>query len=172
VNYFSGFLFQNEQELFSRYITTNDFDVCGFSYGAIKAFEYALNAKHRVDRLMLLSPAFFQDKPTSFKRAQTLFFKTNQHEYIQKFIQNVSSQDNDIDLAPYICQGKQEQLEELLYYTWCGEKLQSLKQRGIKIEVFIGEKDAIINPHEALNFFSQYATTYLISNKGHLLDVS
>ena len=38
--YFSGFSLENEEELFSKYIIENDFTISGFSYGAIKAFEY------------------------------------------------------------------------------------------------------------------------------------
>ena len=46
-----------------------------------------------------------------------------------------------------------------------------LKNRGIKIEVFLGSEDKIINSKDAFDFFSKYATTYLIKKAGHLLDV-
>ena len=58
--YFSGFCFADESELFSDYLENNEFTVCGFSYGAIKAFEEVLNSDLRVDKLQLFSPAFFQ----------------------------------------------------------------------------------------------------------------
>ena len=36
----SGFSLKNEQTLFDEYINSSDYSVCGFSYGAIKAFKY------------------------------------------------------------------------------------------------------------------------------------
>ena len=58
--YFNGFSLQNEEELFSEYLLQSELCVAGFSYGAQKAFEYVYKSKERIDRLILLSPAFFQ----------------------------------------------------------------------------------------------------------------
>ena len=58
--YFNGFSLQNEEEHFKAYLSDNDLTIAGFSYGAQKAFEYAYHSKERIDRLILLSPAFFQ----------------------------------------------------------------------------------------------------------------
>ena len=74
-NYFSGFCFFDEAELFDEYLIRNDFTVCGFSYGAIKAFEEVLSSQNRVDRLQLFSPAFFQNFDDKFKRTQLMYFK-------------------------------------------------------------------------------------------------
>jgi predicted esterase len=80
--YFSGFCFQNEQILFENFLLKNDFTVAGFSYGAIRAFEYALKNRHRIDTLQLFSPAFFQDKSESFKKLQLLAFQKNNNKLI------------------------------------------------------------------------------------------
>ncbi len=60
--YFSGFGMTGEQELFVDYLDDREFVVAGFSYGAIEAFEYCLSATTRINKLQLLSPAFFQKK--------------------------------------------------------------------------------------------------------------
>ena len=73
--YFSGFCFFEESELFEEYLIKNDFTFYGFSYGAIKAFEEALNSQKRVDTLQLFSPAFFQNYDDKFKRTQLMYFK-------------------------------------------------------------------------------------------------
>ena len=65
--YFSGFSLNNEQDIFQDIINKSDFTVSGFSYGAIKAFDYVLNCNTRVDTLQLISPAFFQTKDKNTK---------------------------------------------------------------------------------------------------------
>ena len=60
MKYFNGFSLNGEKELFKEYLIDSEFSVAGFSYGAIEAFEYVYNGKDRVDRLILLSPAFFK----------------------------------------------------------------------------------------------------------------
>lgn len=66
MRYYSGFCLQNEQELFNENIIKSDFCISGFSYGAIKAVEYALNADERIDKLQLFSPAFFNNKDDKY----------------------------------------------------------------------------------------------------------
>ena len=63
MQFFSGFSLQNDEKFFREFIQESDFCVCGFSYGAIKAFEYTqqlLEEGKRVDTLQLFSPAFFK----------------------------------------------------------------------------------------------------------------
>lgn len=67
MRYFSGFCFQNEEALFEPYLIKSDFTVAGFSYGAIKAMEYAFTCKTRIDTLQLFSPAFFKIKMQNLK---------------------------------------------------------------------------------------------------------
>ena len=86
--YFSGFCLKNEDELFDEYLIKNDFTISGFSYGAIKAFEYALVTQKRIDKLQLLSPAFFNDKDTKYKRMQLMFFKKDNKTYCENFLNN------------------------------------------------------------------------------------
>lgn len=68
MKFFSGFSLQNESYLFDSFIKNSDYTVCGFSYGAIKAFEYTIKQienGNRIDTLQLLSPAFFRVKTLS-----------------------------------------------------------------------------------------------------------
>jgi enterochelin esterase-like enzyme len=166
--YFSGFCFVNESELFNEYLENNDFTVCGFSYGAIKAFEEVLNSNTRVDKLQLFSPAFFQTFDDKFKRMQLMFFKKDTNAYCENFLKNVSSPTNQ-DISKYFNQGTIEELEELLNYEWSKEKLQKLVENGTKIEVFLGGVDKIIDAQKAKEFFKDLATVYYIKEKGHLL---
>ena len=166
--YFSGFCFVNESELFDEYLENNDFTVCAFSYGAIKAFEEVLNSNTRVDKLQLFSPAFFQTFDEKFKRMQLMFFKKDANAYCENFLKNVSSPTNQ-DISKYFNQGTIEELEELLNYEWSKEKLQKLVENGTKIEVFLGGVDKIIDAQKAKEFFKDFATVYYIKEKGHLL---
>lgn len=167
-NYFSGFCFFEESELFEEYLINNDFTFCGFSYGAIKAFEEALNSTKRVDKLQLFSPAFFQNFDDKFKRTQLMYFKKDANAYCESFLKNVIFPTN-LDISKYFKLGTIEQLEELLYYEWSEEKLQKLLDKGIKIEVYLGGVDKIIDSSKAREFFKNFATVYYIKEKGHLL---
>ena len=168
MKYFSGFCFEGEKELFKEWLDDRDFTVAGFSYGAIKAFEYAFTCRERIDKLQLFSPAFFQDKSDKFKRLQTISFAKNQDRYIQNFLNQVKFP-CDIDIKKYFKKSSSIELEELLNYKWNTKKIQALKDKSIDIEVFVGAEDKIINPNAVLDFFTPYATIYFIKNTGHLL---
>ncbi len=166
--YFSGFSLSGENEIFKDFLVDTEFSVAGFSYGAIKAFEYALDNHKRVDRLTLLSPAFFQDKNEAFKRAQLRYFKLNRELYIKNFLDNIAYP-SKVDLTQYLDIGTYSQLESLLNYRWDIEKLKNLKSRGVIVEIFLGKSDKIIDSKKALNLFSKITTTYYINGRGHIL---
>ena len=86
--FFGGFALKNDLRLFTHIfddfgIILNDYDVCGFSYGAQRALSYTLHCKNRINRLILLSPAFFNDRDTDFFALNRImqkdvnFFKNN-----------------------------------------------------------------------------------------------
>ena len=97
-----------------------------------------------------------------------MFFKKDENEYIKNFLQNVKSP-NTKNIEKYFCKGNFEELKELLEFVWKKEDLESLISKGIKIEVFLGEKDLIIDSNEAKEFFKEFATVYYFKDKGHLL---
>ena len=169
-NYFSGFSLEKEEELFSEYSLKNDFTVAGFSYGAQRAFDYVINTNDRVDLLQLFSPAFFQNKDKKYKRMQVMFFKKDPLKYCDNFLSN-SIYPSTINLERYFAQGSYEDLETLLNYHWNEEKLELLLSKGVKIEVFLGFEDKIIDAQETKKFFQKYANVYLIKNAGHILRV-
>ena len=168
MKYFNGFSLQEEKELFSEFIIESETTVAGFSYGAQQAFEYVYASKERIDRLILLSPAFFQTQKASFIRTQLRYFEAGQEAYVEQFLSNVSYPSN-FNLSPYLKVGTKEALEALLTYTWDENKIEEVLNRGTTIEVFLGSVDKIIDSNEAFAFFKGSCTTYLLKNTGHLL---
>ena len=166
--YFSGFSLENEEEIFSEYIIKNDFTVSGFSYGAIKAFEELLESNQRVDLIQLFSPAFFQTQSEKFIRMQLMFFKKDSKAYCENFLKNIS-QPSGFNMSKYFKEDSLEELQTLLTYKWEEEKLNKVLKKGVKIEVYLGSDDKIINSQEAANFFKEFAKVYFIKNSGHIL---
>lgn len=167
-NFYSGFCLSSEEDVFDEYIVKNDFTIQGFSYGAIKAFKNALKSNVRVDTIQLFSPAFFQTKDKKFVRMQLMFFKKDSKNYCDNFLKNISYP-SSYEMSNYFIEGSYEELEELLTYKWCEEELTQLLNRGTKIEVYLGEKDIIIDSSKAYDFFKNYASVYFIKNVGHIL---
>jgi len=158
---------QGEKELFKDYSIDNDFTVSGFSYGAQKAFEYVLNTEKRVDLLQLFSPAFFNDKDKKYKRMQLIFFKKDSQNYCDNFLNNCGFSK---DIAKkYFQEGTFDELDALLYYEWDKEKLQKLVDTNVRVEVYLGSEDKIINSNIALDFFKEFSEVYYIKEKGHIL---
>jgi len=169
--YFSGFCLENEKELFKEYIEENDFTVSGFSYGAIKAFQYTLKCiqeNKRVDKLQLFSPAYFNKQSEKFKRLQLLYFKKDETEYKNNFIKN-TIYPNNISIKQYITTGTYEELDELLNYEWNEEDLKSILNANIKLEVFVGSEDKIVNSAASKELFRKFGEVYYIKGVGHSL---
>ena len=173
MRFFSGFSLQNEAYLFSEFINKSDYAICGFSYGAIAAFESVLELLRegkRVDTLQLFSPAFFQSRDVKFKRLQLMSYKKNRDAYMHQFV--------DACFAPYnkkIVEHKEttiEELQELLEYVWDMDLLKSVEEKGVKIEVYLGGKDAIIDSHATKKFFQEVATVTYIKEASHFLQLS
>lgn len=168
MKYFSGFSLQGEENFFTDILIDTDMCIAGFSYGAQKALEYAFASKERIDRLILISPAFFQTQKSSFMRAQLKYFEADKKSYTDQFLKNAASP-SSIDLCSYLHLGSKEELGMLLNYVWDQRKIQALLDKGIVIEVFLGSEDKIIDANAALMFFSPLVTTYFVKGAGHLL---
>jgi pimeloyl-ACP methyl ester carboxylesterase len=169
MQYFNGFSLNNEAILFESYMIDSDYCVVGFSYGAQQAFEYVYQNKKRIDRLILLSPAFFQTQKSSFIRTQLRYFEAGQEAYVKQFLTNVSYP-SSLDLFDYLNVGTKEELDALLNYNWNENKIKEVLDRGTTIEVFFGEEDKIIDTQKAFAFFKSLTTTYLIKQVGHILN--
>lgn len=169
--FFSGFSLQNESELFLEYLDNdlnNPYVVAGFSYGAIRALEYTLQADHRIDKLILLSPAWFCNKSRAFIKTQLIYYKKDPEAYIANFLKNVAYPTH-IDLQPYRGDSDVSELETLLTYPWPEEKLHAIAKRKIEIETYLGGEDRILDAYEAYDFFKKVSTCYLFKPFGHLL---
>ena len=168
----SGFSLKNEQTLFDEYINYSDYSVCGFSYGALGAFEYAkeqLLSGKRVDTLHFFSPAFFQTKSSKFKKLQLIGYRKDKNRYLKDFLDLCFSPYSKKNIEHY--ETNVDELEELLNYEWDIEELKSLANKGVKIEVYLGGEDKIIDVEGAREFFLHVATVTYIKNANHLLQV-
>jgi len=166
MKYFSGFCIKNEKNLFKDYLEDNEFTVAGFSYGAQKALEYALNTKQRIDKLQLISPAYFKVNQ-KFIDFNIKAFRKDKIAYIKNFLEkagiNELKMENGELIIDYGC--SEEDLIKLFTFDW--EKIKSLK--NVKIEIFLGEYDRILALKKAEEFFKQYGSVYLIKKANHFL---
>jgi pimeloyl-ACP methyl ester carboxylesterase len=167
MRFYSGFCLRNESDFFKTWLRDDDYTVAGFSYGAIRATEYAANASERIERLQLFSPAYFCNKSEGFRKLQLKGYRCDSEAYREKFLQSC--------FAPYPATEVEteddgiESLETLLYYDWPDALLRSLHERGVRIEVYVGEKDAVIDSEAAKDYFTDYATVYYLKNANHFL---
>jgi len=170
MKFFSGFSLKNEEYFFEPYINRSEYAICGFSYGAIKAFENAeklLREGKRVDRLQLISPAFFQSKDEKFKRLQLMAYRKNEDEYLRQFINAcfLPYERREVEHSVTVL----EELEELLYYEWSRVRLEALSKAGVTIEVYLGSADQIVDVTVAKEFFLDIATVTYIKDGNHFL---
>ncbi|WP_455756140.1 pimelyl-ACP methyl ester esterase BioV [Sulfurimonas sp.] len=170
MKFYSGFSLKNEKVFFKDYIKDSEYSACGFSYGAIKAFEYIkeqLACGNRIDTLQLLSPAFFQTKSEKFKRLQTLAYTKSEDKYLSQFIDGCFFPHAKKEIEH--TQTTLDELEELLEYEWILPDLQEIVDKGVKIEVYLGEKDKIIDVVSAKELFLEVSTVTYIKNANHFL---
>jgi hypothetical protein len=159
MKYFSGFCLCNEKELFSEYLEEGEFVVAGFSKGAQDALLYVLNTKERVDKLQLLSPAFF-DYNEKIIELNIKAFKENKEKYIKNFLKKAGLED-----FKYVCDCSVEELKKLFTFQW--EIIKEIK--NVKIEIFLGEYDRISASKKAYEFFKQFGDVYFIKKANHFL---
>lgn len=167
MTFYSGFSLSNDRHFFELFLRESDYTVAGFSYGAIKATMYAVNSKSRIDTLQLFSPAFFQTKKSSFKRLQLSSFSTDAQSYLHRFIQGCFSPCRV--QAVEIQAGTVDELDELLNFVWDDELMRKIVDKGIKVEVYLGLEDTIIDTAAAREFFLPYATVTSIQCGNHFL---
>ncbi|WP_345971395.1 pimelyl-ACP methyl ester esterase BioV [Sulfurimonas sp. HSL1-6] len=167
MRFYSGFCLRDESAFFAPWLKQNDFTVAGFSYGAIKALYDVLQSDRRIDTLQLFSPAYFCNKPDSFKRLQMKGYKRDSAAYRARFIESCFVPYPARDVSVY--DEGEEALEELLGYPWPEKLLRELNERGVHIEVYLGGKDAVIDAEAARAFFMPYATLYYFKDANHFL---
>lgn len=173
MQFFSGFSLINESYLFKEFIDKSDYNVCGFSYGAIKALRYVneeLAKGNRVDRLQLLSPAFFQTKDAKFKKIQLISYKKNKDIYLNQFL-NSCFRPYEKKIVENI-ETSIDELEELLTYEWLESELEAVAKKGVVIEVYLGGKDAIVDANDSKEFFIKHSTVTYIKEANHFLQIN
>ncbi len=169
--YFSGFGLCNEWEVFShlqhsKIIEINRvYDIIAFNYGAQRAIDYAISTTKRIRKISLLSPAFFHDKNPIFKEQQLKLFKSHPQKYIHNFYPT-----SPIALSSFIYTPSVEELKKMIYYFFSPKDLLYLQQRNIIIEIFLGQKDTLINIQAAFDFFYPLSQRiFIFQNAGHFL---
>ncbi len=173
MKFYSGFSLKDEECFFESFINTSEYTACGFSYGAIKAFEYVkeqLACGNRVDTLQRFSPAFFQSKSSGFKKLQLRAFGKNPTNYLNTFVSSCFSPHAMVDIQRV--DGSLDELEELLYYEWSIAQLQEICHKGVKIEVYLGGEDKIIDAQSARGFFKEVSTLTYIKDANHFLQTN
>ena len=171
MKYFNGFCLCEEKDLFKEFLEEKEFVVSGFSYGAQKALDYVLNSKKRVDKLQLISPAFF-DYNQKIIDLNLKAFKKDKNLYIKNFLKKAGIDKWKMENGEWIIDDNlrlgncnEVDLYKLFSFDW--EKIEKI--RNIKIEVFLGEYDKIIALKKAYDFFKDYADIYLIKKANHFL---
>ena len=173
MKFYSGFSLKNEEFLFEPFLKKGAYTVSGFSYGTIKALKYTqeqLQKGNRVDTLQLLSPVFFQTQGGKFHRVQMMYYTKDRKKYMHNFINTCFMPYEKKELE--FQKEKKEELEELLTYQWSVPDLLELKSKGVKIEVYLGGKDVIIDVEEARKVFLDVATVTYIKEANHFLQLS
>lgn len=171
MEFFSGFGFKNEKALFKEYLEPGSFVVAGFSYGAQQALERTLEKVaqgERVEKLQLISPAYFNELPKAIKLKEIQNFAKNPQLYMRFFYKKAAYPYKG-DLKLFQREPELGELKALLFYNWQKEKLQRVVGAGVVIEVFLGSMDKIIDPLKTQEFFKDFGTTYLIKDVGHIL---
>ena len=172
MKFYSGFSLKNEEYLFRDFIKSSEYTICGFSYGAIKALratKKAVDDGKRIDTLQLLSPAFFQNKDEKFKRLQLMSYKKQEEVYLKQFISSCFEPfEKKILEHTNTTIGE---LRELLEYEWSLDEFKELTERGIKIEVYLGSQDKIIDVNAPKELFLEVATVTYIKDANHFLQL-
>lgn len=168
MTFYSGFSLRNDEIFFESFLKKSDYCVAGFSYGAIHAALYAARAKNRIDTLQLISPAFFQTKKESFRRLQMGGYLKDPAAYTEKFIESCFAPctAGEVEIDP---DASEDQLRELLYFEWTSDLMRAIRAKGIRIEVYLGLEDRVIDVAGAREFFVPHATVTSINRANHFL---
>lgn len=167
MHFYSGYCLRNESGFFADWLKQGGYSVAGFSYGAILALQHALNTPTRIDTLQLFSPAYFCNKPESFKRLQLKGYRRDGVLYRSRFIESCFAPHpvQEIDVVD----DGEAALETLLTYDWPENALRKLRERGVGIEVYLGGSDAVIDAEAAREYFKLFATVFYFKNANHFL---
>lgn len=168
MTFFSGFCLKDEAGLFKDYLYESDYTVAGFSYGAVLAVEYVDRCTERIDRLQLLSPAFFHGASETFIQNELERFRQDPSRYMKVFLRHVGYPAK-VSLENFLDACGEAELERLLRHRWSASQLRGIQERGIIIETFLGGRDRIIDAQTVHDFFKNFGTAFFIKEAGHLL---
>jgi len=167
MHFYSGFCLRNESDFFTPWLKRSGYTVAGFSYGAVRALRHALESDARIETLQLFSPAYFCNKSEGFKRLQLKGYRRDALQYRTRFLESCFAplSVGDVETAD----DGERALEELLTYPWPESALRTLRERGVRIEVYLGGRDAVIDADAARAFFTSHATVFYLKRANHFL---
>jgi len=135
----------------------------------VKAVEHVYAESGRVERLILLSPAYFAGCTKAFTKAQMLYFRKDSSSYMERFLENAAYPAEKGVLDRFRGDATLSELEELLLYPWSEGKLREIERRGTIIETYLGAEDRIVDAKAAHDFFKNFGESYLFKEYGHIL---
>ena len=174
MRFFGGFGFNDDPGLFSETLDSlglsncGAYDVLGFSFGAQKALSFALDSPLRINRLILLSAAFFNDRDSHFAPAQLALFRRGKMGYMRQFLKKIGYAP---EMEDFLGKANERDLAELLAFRFSAEDLAALRARGVLVLAIFGAADKIINVAHAAAFFAPFGIVYTIKNANHLLRI-
>ncbi|MGX2981661.1 hypothetical protein [Helicobacter sp. 23-1045] len=123
------------------------YEICALGSGAMEAIAFALNAKKRINRIILIAPKFAESTPIS-----SLQDKSQIHRSNPRYFSSLR------DLQSKSWQSTKNKFSTSADSTLC-KNLERLRQKGIEIVVFLDD-----STKDSVNFFAQYGIVYFIKN--------
>lgn len=177
----NGFFFQKELIFLKNFVHKGIYDISGFGFGAQKAYDEAflrISRGRRVNKLILLSPAFFGNGKMnqSDKILQIKAFEENKKIYTFNLLKLMGEENNLMEKNPtskdFVLKIKSSDLYSMFDYIWDKKKIETLSYRGVSTEIYLGGKDKTINALKISEFFAPHATIYLIKKANHFLKIT
>ncbi|MGX3010869.1 hypothetical protein ACWIUD_04800 [Helicobacter sp. 23-1044] len=120
------------------------YEICALGGGAMEAIAFALNAKTRINRIILIAPKFKKSRNDNAE-SRTKFAESTPISPLR-------------DLQSKSWQSTKNKISTSADSTIC-QNLERLRQKGIEIIVFLDG-----STKDSANFFAQYGIVYFIKN--------
>jgi hypothetical protein len=162
-HFFSGFCLHGEKELFENFLEETPFTWAGFSFGAQQLWEKLRHwSGGRIQKIILLSPAYFGSKPEKWVQLNLAGFQRNREKYIRNFLQKGGLPDWKY-LDPTCTYS---QLEKGLNFQW--EPIPPILKK-VECHIYLGEADKIVDLEGAYSFFKKVGIVHLLKHHTHFL---
>jgi len=163
--FWDGFCIKNGKQLLGKYRDLAPLRIGGFSYGAQQVWELLKKGgTGRIVKVQLFSPAYFDSLSDRWKKLNLERFKQDREGYLKEFYRRALIPPKYQNWECLHRQEMEEELKKLLTYRW-----KKIDLTGLDLEVYLGERDRIIDLEGAYQFFKKLGRVYLIKGVGHSL---